>query len=265
MLIKILLGEMTTCEIQSRISSDTVAIIPVGATEQHGDHLPLDFDTFTVTEIAKEAAKRVAIRVPVLLLPTVPFGCSQHHMAFCGTITLDYGTFIDVIFQIGTSLIQHGIKHLLLLNGHGGNTAALNVAANRLQHNTENIIVVLANYWDLCLETIEKLRETDTGGMGHAGEFETSLGLYLRPQLVVEEKFKTACVKPRIRSETLDLVKKGKVMMPWSAHEVNKYGIIGDPLKSSTAKGREFFEAAVTGVVNLIDDIKKLQPQNGVY
>ena len=96
--------------------------------------------------------------------------------------------------------------------------------------------------------------------MGHAGEFETSVGLYLRPHLVAEDKMKTANVVPRIRHETLDLVRPGKVMVPWLAHRVNQYGIIGDPLKSSSDKGRAFFKAAVDGVVDLIADISRYKP-----
>ncbi len=256
--MKYLLAEMTSEEVKDKASAGALVIIPTGATEQHGRHLPLDFDYFTVNSVAVKAAEEMVSATPIIVTPGIAFGCSQHHMAYAGTLSLNFYTYIDMVFQVALSLVRHGFKKFLFLNGHGGNKAALNIVVNRLDLETDVAVAVTANYWDLCIDTIERIRDTGTGGMGHGGEFETSLGLYLRASLVYKNKMQKNCISPRLELETLDLIRPSKVVLPWRADTVRGHGIIGDPLKASADKGDIFFKAAVKGVIDLTNDINKL-------
>ncbi len=107
-------------EIKSVLERDTVALLSVGSTEQHGPHLPVDNDHYTSYELSKLAAERVKGRISVVVCPPLPFGISPHHMDFPGTVSLRTQTFIDVIEDSVHSLLHHGFKHVVIINGHGG-------------------------------------------------------------------------------------------------------------------------------------------------
>lgn len=253
--MKILLSEITRKEARDKISPKTVIVIPTGATEQHGDHLPLGFDYLAVNQIAIRAAETVSEKIPVIVTPVASVGCSDHHKAYQGTLSLNHYTFINYLFDVSISLIAHQFEKILFLNGHGGNTAALEIVLNRIKNETGIKLAVLANYWNLCKEEIERYRETDAGGMGHAGEFETSLALYLFPHLVQVDEMQKSYPNRRLLRETLDLVRPGEIFIPWRAEQISDHGFIGDPFMASTKKGKIFFESAVEATAKLIEEI----------
>ena len=112
-------------ELRRLAAEDAIVIVPVASQEQHGPHLPVQIDTLLCTEVARRAARRVAEHRPIVVLPPVWTGLSEHHMAFGGTITLDFPAFLALLRGICLSLKRHGFRRILLLNGHGGNIAAL--------------------------------------------------------------------------------------------------------------------------------------------
>src|SRR4029450_3629781 len=113
-------------------TKDTVVIVPIGSTEQHGPHLPTQVDCLLVGEVARRAATRAYATVPTLITPTIWSGLAQHHMSLGATLSVDFPTFFALVRGICRSLVRHGFRHVLLLNGHGGNIAALTVAVNEL-------------------------------------------------------------------------------------------------------------------------------------
>jgi creatinine amidohydrolase len=169
-------ADLTREEI-SRLATRAVAVLPVASIEQHGPHLATITDTALINEIIARACSVVANHVDVLLAPTLPYGCSDYHFPFGGTLSLTSRTFQAVLADLLRSLAKAGCARTFVLNGHGGNAEICRVVAADAARE-ENMTVVTASYWDL----IEPPDDADFPG--HAGKFETSLMLAAHPQLV---------------------------------------------------------------------------------
>jgi creatinine amidohydrolase len=184
----VLLLEEMTREALNRIAPQALAVLPVGATEQHGPHLPVGTDSFTVEYLARAASAEAARAIPVVVAPTLRFGSSHHHIPFGGTLSLSTETYFRVIFELGESLILSGFKRLFILNGHGGNNELIQLAARdlALKHPVQ---VGAAAYWTIAWDDLVKERAHEYGSLpGHAGVFETSQIMTLRPELVSEAR-----------------------------------------------------------------------------
>jgi len=250
--MKVLLSEMTTHEIKEKAKPNTVVVVPVGSMEQHGPHLPLETDSRIVEEIATRAAQRVADRIGVLVTPTVWLGLSGQHIDFSGTLTLDPHCFIDVVTGIIKSLEHHGFRRMVLLNGHGGNMAALDVIARTFESDVKTLVVSTA-YWRLADEgRIEAVRESGPGGMAHAGEFETSCMLALRPELVHLDRMIRRVPKWNTRYFAMDMQIQRRVQLTHKVSDFSDSGVFGDPMIASAAKGDEFLKAVIKGLTDFL-------------
>ena len=182
-----LLREITRREATARAATSLV-VLPVGATEQHGPHLPLGTDFLIVEHITLEAAREARSTVDVLVAPTLHVGSSHHHLPFGGTISLSTERYYGALSDMVESLIESGFRRIFILNGHGGNHEIIQLVARdlALKH---PVNLGAASYWDLAREAVAK-REPDLHGRfpGHAGVFETSVVMALRPDLVVEPR-----------------------------------------------------------------------------
>ena len=181
-----LLHELTREEAKA-LAPDAVALFPVGATEQHGPHLPVGTDSLAVEHVAREAAI-AAGRVPVVVAPTLPFGSSHHHLPFGGTMSLTTETYYRAVFDLVESLIVSGFRRVLILNGHGGNHELIQLVARdlALKH---PVALAAASSWLLAREALLAVEAHQLSRFpGHAGAFETSLVLALRPELVREPR-----------------------------------------------------------------------------
>jgi len=219
---KIFWQELRRTEFEEAVKADAVVIIPVGSTEQHGNHLPINTDTNSCFTIAQRAAQAID-EFPVLVLPPVWTGYSPHHMQHPGTITLKYYTFVDLLSQIATCVHAHGFKKILFLNGHGGNSPVIAALRTKLAAE-EGVSVIGYTYWNISPtdEVLEAVSEADKGSIGHSGEAETSLQLYLQPELVDMNA------------------------ADWTL------GVSGDPTKGSREKGERIVNAAVDALVKLL-------------
>ncbi len=169
------------------LAPGAVAVVPTGATEQHGPHLPVGTDTFGVGHIAWAAAEAAADRANVVVTPTLPFGSSHHHLPFGGTISFSTETYLRVIRDIVESLIGTGFRRILLLNGHGGNRAALGMVAHDISLN-HPVQIAAASYWEIARHAVAEMEWASGGHFpGHAGAFESSMVLAVRPEAVVEK------------------------------------------------------------------------------
>lgn len=178
------LEELTRDELGELAPTATV-VVPVGSTEQHGPHLPVCVDTAIVTHLVEAAAASIADTIPVVVTPTLPFGFAHHHLPFGGTISISTEVYVAVLVDIGRSLAAGGFGRIVFVNGHGGNAGAISVATDRLAFEHElDVHVAATSYWACAADVLAKL---DLGGApkpGHAGSFETSCLLALRPDLV---------------------------------------------------------------------------------
>ena len=173
---------------QARRAADAGAIVlvPLGATEQHGPHLPLATDTLHAAAVSLDAAARVAARFPVLVAPALPYGCSAHHIPFGGTVSLTSATYLRLLGDIGDSLAASGFSRVFFVNGHGGNHQLTAQSAADLSGRA-GINAAAASWWHLAQRAVIDAKVLEDGAMpGHAGAFETSIVLALRPELVAD-------------------------------------------------------------------------------
>jgi creatinine amidohydrolase len=184
---RLLLNEITRAEARA-VAPDTLIVLPTGATEQHGPHLPVGTDTFAVEHIARAAAAIAAEQISVLVAPTLPYGSSHHHIPFGGTMSLSTEVYYRVLVDLCESLIACGFRRFFLVNGHGGNDELVQLAARdlALKHDAH---LAAASYWNATWTALTDVGAHEQGGLpGHAGSFETALVLALRPELVVEPR-----------------------------------------------------------------------------
>jgi creatinine amidohydrolase len=176
---------MTAPAIRAAAQDDTVVIVPLGATEQHGPHLPTQVDWRSAYEISLRAARLMA-RMPdqrrALVTPAIPFGMSEHHMSLGGTLTLDFATMAAVVGCVVRSAARHGFTRIFVLNGHGGNIAALDTIITELTIALK-LPIAGGTYWYIAADSIRGIL-THQKQLLHACEAETSIMQALEPDLV---------------------------------------------------------------------------------
>lgn len=197
-------------------SGKRAVVIPVGSVEQHGPHLPLGTDAL----IAEGVSDYIAGRINAVVAPTIALGVSKEHMDFPGTLTLSEETFVKEIEEACGSLLKHGFREVILVNGHGGNRKALSLVKMK------GVSI---------LDIISQIK-----GYDHAGEVETSMMFYLHPEMVR---------RSLIGKHDFTFPGKGE----WRTIEHSKSGVIGDPTKATAVKGRRYFRQ-ITG--RLLEELR---------
>jgi creatinine amidohydrolase len=247
--------EFTWPEIKAAIAQDRVAVLPVGTTEQHGPHLPLVTDVLTATEMSRLAVERIPEEA--VLLPSVYYSFNEHHMDFPGTIAIAGETIVRYVTDIGTSLARHGFHKILIVNGHGSNVPFLDIAARNIT-NTTNSIAAMASWWSLIpKDVITAHRESEyPGGMAHGCELETSVLLYLRPDLVQMDKAEKDISFQSTEFFYWDLQNPSPVFFQEWFSRYSRTGTVGDPTKATAAKGEVFVNAVVDRLVSLIREFR---------
>ncbi|MFB6170233.1 MAG: creatininase family protein [Haloarculaceae archaeon] len=214
----------------------TAALLPVGSTEQHGPHAPLGTDALTAAAVADAAAE--AYPEDLVVAPTLPVGISEEHRAFAGSLWLSPDTFRATVRETVESLAHHGWERVVLVNGHGGNVAALREVAQRLTR--DGVADVAAVTW---------FDAVDAPDMGHGGPVETSLLLCTHPDLIREGQ----------------LAEAGEGASPgwgeWVHHtnlaydtdEFSENGVVGDPREASAERGEELLAGATEALCAVLD------------
>jgi creatinine amidohydrolase len=256
-------AELTWPEVAESAAGDPVCVIPVATLEDHGYHLPIDTDVRIAETLAERAVIARADRA--LLLPTVTHGYTPHHMDFPGSITIDWKRFVDYLLDIGRSLIHHGYRRFLFVNGHGSNVPLVEMAARLLM--LESRKVTAAAFWYLSTpESADLLARTrdsrSPGGIAHACELETSLYLAIKPELVQMDKAVREIPDWDAEHVWMDwndgpLSIKGQ----WSGW--TESGVMGDATVASAEKGRLWLEQAVKEICEHIDEVARRAPRPG--
>ncbi|MFN7921365.1 MAG: creatininase family protein [Bryobacteraceae bacterium] len=178
-----LFAEMTRQQLREA-AADALVVLPIGATEQHGPHLPTGTDYFTVEALSREAAAAAADRIPVIVTPALPFGSSDHHLPFGGTLSFSTETYYRVLRELVDSLATDGFTRIFLVNGHGGNHELAQLAARDVALKRP-VRVAAGSYWTIAWEAlVGEGAHSDTRLPGHAGDFETSMMMSLRGDIV---------------------------------------------------------------------------------
>ena len=230
-----------------------IVVVPLGSTEQHGLQLPVGTDAQITSAICEKAARRIVSDIPVVVLPTFPVGLSSHHMDFPGSLTLCPQTFLNVIYEICRSIIHHNFKKFIVVNGHGGNTPVARLLVSQISRDYE-VIAIAFNYWNVALSS-EKgdelksiFKEGPQAVPSHAGEFETSMEMFLNPELV-NSVYKNLPFVKRERE-----VPKGTFSYTAVKRE-SQDGYFGNPSLASKKKGRKSFDLIVRSLSELFLEV----------
>lgn len=241
--------EMTFPEIEAVDRETTVVIAPIAACEQHSRHLATYTDTVLVTGVAEGVEKRLTKEV--LLLPTFWLGASQHHLPFGATLTLQVDTHVLVLCELLTPILEQGFRRVMFLNGHGGNIDTLQVALRKLQPLYPDRKLAGASYWDLAEKELGELAKGPRKKMGHACEFETSMMLALRPDLVRQQEMKNDPPKER------DAALSG-LFISEDFRQRTDHGAVGYPEEADKERGIAFLEAAITRTAAAVQAFARL-------
>jgi len=246
--------EMTNPEIDRLDRDRTVLLLPLGSVEQHSNHMPVGTDSLLAHAVSLGAAGQ-ASRATAVVLPPPWYGFSAHHMRFAGTVTLPPTTLIDLAARIVDSVVGHGFRRLLIVNGHGGNGGAVDVMASELGHRHYGRTRIAAlTYFQLARDEIAVLRQSPVGGMGHACEFETAMMMHVRPDLVKIEEAVTVYPDPGSPYLSTDLLASSPVRTYLDFKDLSSTGVLGDPSYASAEAGDRYFTAVVSALANFIDD-----------
>jgi creatinine amidohydrolase len=219
-----------------QVARDTIVVLaPIAACEQHSRHLPTFTDTLLVTAVAEGVEQRLPRQV--LLLPTLWMGASSHHLRFGATLSAEVDTHITMLCDLVTPLLDDGYQRVLLLNGHGGNIDTMHVALRRIQPRYTDRVLTAASYWELADKELAALGEGERRSMGHACEFETSMVMALRPDLVRREEIKD---DPPPDERAL----RG-LFIAEDMRQRTDHGAVGFPEKGTPEKGRACLNAAI--------------------
>lgn len=237
---------------QFRTRSFTKAVIAIGSAEYHGDHLPYGTDALVASHLAEEVSRRVE---DMLVLPPIPYGMSMHYSAFPMAVSLSTWTLMQVLKDVFDSLLKHGIRKLLIINGHDGNIAAIEAATREYKaEHPDMVFSVLEAWWETAAKLVPEGTFEVWGGLGHAGEGETSMMLAIAPELV--DMTVARGVVPELPVH---------VQVKWRFDELTPYGVTGDPTKATREKGLLMREALVKVLVDFVREMDKrdwkLQPQ----
>ena len=235
------LGDLRGPEIVSKITPCSIFVQPLGAVEQHGPHLPFNTDEIIATAVAEATVREVGERLDIWLLPTLSYTKSNEHAWAPGTIWLSATTMLNVLDDIGRCISKTNAQKLVFLNGHGGNSALLNVVNRELRLN-----------YGLQTFTAHPSMPPDQGGasaeselgMGiHGGTDETSVMLYLRPDLV--DMSKAVRRVPEKMALNKHVRFGGSVSFGWLSNDFSVEGHIGDPTHATAELGSRMFASAV--------------------
>lgn len=237
------LTNMTWKEVEASLETVKLAIIPIGAHEQHGPHMVESCDAVLAERMAKQLGKRMF--PAAMVTPTINMGVSAHHLNFPGTISLQPTTLIAVIKDMILSLKHHGIEKFLLLNSHGGNQSTLNVATTILTKELD-VEIYYAKTTASAKESIQKYITSPL--FGHSCEREVSEAMYLAPELIRLNELEKGEIQENGRWKQL---RPGKAIQGfYSYEEMTNNGCIGDATKASWEIGQQIVEEALDNLSN---------------
>ncbi|RFO94949.1 creatininase [Rhodoferax lacus] len=244
--------------------AQTIAILPVAATEQHGPHLPLNVDSALVDGVVAAALPHIAADVPALFLPTQTTGLSPEHAAFAGTLTLSAETTLRLWTELAESVAASGVKKLVLLNSHGGQVGLMDVVARDLRARL-GMLVYSVNWFGLPLlasdgSDVNALFSAHEHRFGiHAGEIETSMMLALSPALVHMELAQNFASTSEDRSKAFAILGNGKsAKLGWQMQDYNAVGAVGNAAAATAEKGHALLDAAGRALAQLLGELHQL-------
>ncbi|MFB6205780.1 MAG: creatininase family protein [Haloglomus sp.] len=254
------LADETWPDLESYFENESLALVPLGSTEQHGPHLPLATDHLIAEAFARAAADRTGF----LRTPTINVGVSPHHKQFTGTMWVDAPVFRDYVESFTRNLAYHGIDRVIYVNAHGGNVEHLREVGRHLRD--EEVLYAVEWMWnDSIPDLVDDLFEQNGP---HGGPKETALIQHLRPELVHDDRLEAAR-DGGIPSVDEAETKKFGARTFYDAADNTENGVLGDQTDATAQKGAEMFEEATAQLVRLCEwldsqDFQDLMPKEHV-
>lgn len=244
----------------SGLAQRAVAVLPVAAVEQHGPHLPLSVDATLLQGVIAAALPLLPAGLPALFLPPQNVGLSTEHLSYPGTLTLSPATLIALWTELGECVARAGVRKLLLLNGHGGNVAPMDIVARELRQRC-GLLVYGSSWFSLPLpDEVSGLFGAEEHRFGiHGGAIETSMMLHLAPATVRMEHARHWPSSSQERAARYPILGNGRsAKLGWAIEDYHPAGAVGDAASATADKGRAVVQAAAQALAQLIAEIHAL-------
>ncbi len=243
----------TPTEIAAVAARAGVAVLPLAAIEQHGEHLPLSTDVDIATGLIDAALPQLAPGTPVLVLPALAVGLSLEHTGFAGTLSLSPETALATLVELGDSVARAGFRRLVLFNTHGGNKALVDLAALELRH-AHRMLVLRANYFRFAPPADALPAEELRHGL-HGGAMETAMMLHFAPHKVRQDALGDfRSIGHDMAAEGARLGPEGEAGFGWMAQDLHPAGVAGNALLADAALGRRLVAHFSTCLARLIEE-----------
>ena len=235
---------------------NTVVVLPTGAIEQHGPHLPCAVDSVIASGVVGHALARLPNDVPAFAMPPITYGKSEEHLHFPGTVTLSGETLLATMVEIGESVYRSGFRKLLIVNGHGGQPQVMEMAAREMRLRHGDYVVVPSFTWRVPNVAGRYLSDREKRLAMHAGHAETAIMMALAPDTVHMEHA-VANYPPEFASKLLSA--DGRPACAWAARDFGPSGVIGDPLPATPEQGAAILDSLAAGWAEAIGELHRLR------
>jgi len=237
--------ELTAEDLRAKAAANAIVILPVASMEQHGPHLPVGVDTFLCEAVCKAGAELAVKDQPVVVAPTLWCGMAEHHMAYGGTFTFDIPTYKAVLLAFLKSIERHGFKRVFIVNGHGGNIAALNSFLPDFARET-GLHLYATTYFEVSRDDLAQFLE-DQKTVHHACEVETSMMMVVAPATVKRERLGEA-----FGMLNGDPRKAFPAARFHSFKDLTPSGVVGDARRANAQKGEKLLDVCSQGLATTL-------------
>ena len=247
--------DLSTQDFSELDAARIVAIVPIGAVEQHGPHLPVKVDAAICAAVVARAVAMMPADMPALVLPLMPIGKSDEHLSFPGTLTLSYETLGRVWYEIGESVSRVGIRKILFLNAHGGQPQLSEIVCRELR--VKLGLFAVSAMWSRMVDLTDLFDPAEIRHGIHGGECETSIMLHLHPDLVAMERAENfASLSIQLERENELLTPEGKISFGWQSQDLHAKGACGNAAAADADRGRVALDLAAGRLLTLIEEIE---------
>lgn len=247
--------DFTSPALGRHIDDRTVAVVALGAVEQHGPHLPLGTDSVIAEALLNAALERLDESLDAVVLPPMTIGASDEHKSFAGTLGFDARTTANLLETLGADLARAGIRRLVWVNGHGGNRAAMDIAALALRRRFGMLAVKC---------TYTRLGDPPGGDVGelargfHGGWLETALMLHLAPDRVHADRLADFRAPGIEDSGSALLAPEGPASFAWLSEDLNPAGVIGNAAAATAGQGARLVEFYAERIARVLEEAAAL-------
>ncbi len=253
--------ELTTAQFAALDATKIIALQPVGAVEQHGPHLPVCVDAAINAGIVARAVELMPDDLPLLVLPSLPIGKSNEHIAFPGTLTLSYETLMRAWYEIGESVQRTGCRKIIFFNSHGGQPQLMDIVCRELRVRLGMLAVACS--WFQAIDMSDLFEAVELRHGIHGGQIETSVMLHLQPHLVDMAKARDfVSASAEIERANDVLRSEGLVGFGWQAQDLNPFGACGNASRASADLGRELVERSAAALAALAREVDRYPLSN---